>query len=351
MNDEIRAIKRESRNVSVDILKGVAAYLVVLGHLVTGKEAYRPLYQFIYSFHMPLFMFLAGYTAVASYRNSVGKWNFLYKRFVNIMVPYLFWTVCFAVIINGSFRGVDWQELLFEMFISNQKYWFLPTLFGLIIGYVCYCSIRTGIRTWILKGKEQYEPGEGLMTVIDAASCILITGVFVLLMFVTKFQICRDIVGFTIPFFAAVMYMEHQWVHALFHHRVTAALAFLVFCLLIGRFDFDRASIATSVLRMILGLCAVVMLLQLVEYLHGSGRKCRLLLFYGRGSLIIYLLQDWVLKYSGLLKVQSFGAAGDLVWYCIVSLLVCGICGVFCAGISRVPIARTLLLGKIGKGR
>lgn len=337
---------KEGRNVSIDILKGAAAYLVVLGHCVTGKEEYCRLYNFIYAFHMPLFMFLAGYTAVASYRNSAGKWNYLARRFVNIMVPYLFWTVSLTVINSGSFHSVDWQELMIEMFISNKIYWFLPTLFGLLIGYVGYC----GVRTWILSGirtrKEQYELGEGIMTAIDALSCILITGIFILLMCLTGFQICRDIVGFTIPFFAAVMYMEHNWIHTLFHHRASAIAAILFFCLLIGRFDFDRASVATSILRMILGMCAVVILLQLAERLHIPGWMRGLLVFYGRSSLIIYLLQSRILKYSELFKARSFGVAGDLVWYGIVSLLVCGVCSVFCAGMSRIPIVSTLLLGK-----
>lgn len=56
--------RKEGRNVSIDVLKGVAAWLVVLGHFVDGKEEYHRLFNVIYSFHMPLFMFLAGYTAV-----------------------------------------------------------------------------------------------------------------------------------------------------------------------------------------------------------------------------------------------------------------------------------------------
>lgn len=63
---------KEERIVVIDVLKGVAACLVVLGHIVTGKEEYHWLYNFIYSFHMPLFMFLAGCTTVTSYRNGRG---------------------------------------------------------------------------------------------------------------------------------------------------------------------------------------------------------------------------------------------------------------------------------------
>lgn len=79
----------KGRIVSIDVLKGMAAYLVVLGHVVTGKEEYHGIYNFIYSFHMPLFMFLAGCTVVVSYQNCRRKTTYPARRFVNIMLPYL----------------------------------------------------------------------------------------------------------------------------------------------------------------------------------------------------------------------------------------------------------------------
>lgn len=334
------------RIVSIDVLKGVAAYLVVLGHIVTGKEKYRWLYQFIYSFHMPLFMFLAGCTAVASYQNGKGKLTYLARRFVNIMVPYLVWALCLPVIASGSVSGIDWGDVMVKTFITNRTFWFLPTLYGLIIGYVCYCRIRECI--WNT-GKWQ-RPNERIGTGIDAVSCICVTGVFVLLMFLTKYQLCRDIVGFTIPFFAAVMYMEHKWIYDLFHKRVLVAAALVIFILLIGKFDFDHASVATSILRMILGMCAVVILLQLVEGLRMPGRVRGLLVFWGHSSLLIYILHSRLFSFSRLYRLHGFGTVGNLVWYCVVSLLLCCVCGIFTVGLSHVPVVRTLFLGKMGGG-
>lgn len=333
----------KERIVSVDVLKGLAAYLVVLGHIVTGKEAYHGIYNFIYSFHMPLFMFLAGCTVVVSYRNSGRKMTYLVRRFVNIMLPYLTWSVCLPVMGSGSLQDVDWNKVIVKTFITNRMFWFLPTLYGLIIGYVCYCRIREGF--WDT-GKRQ-KPDERMETVIDAVSCICVTGIFVMLMFVTKYQLFRDIVGFTIPFFAAVMYMEHKWIHDLFHQRAAAAAALVIFVLLIGRFDFDHICVATSILRMILGMCAVVVLLQLFDRSCSTNRLCGLLLFLGRSSLLIYILHNWIVKYSRLLGLQRWGTAGNLAWYCFVSLLVCIVCGILSAGLSRIPVVRVLFLGKM----
>lgn len=48
----------------LDSLKAILILLVILGHAVqfnTEEYETNPLFQFIYSFHMPLFLFISGY--------------------------------------------------------------------------------------------------------------------------------------------------------------------------------------------------------------------------------------------------------------------------------------------------
>lgn len=46
----------------IDQLKGIAILLVVLGHVIGYNNCENSfLWRFIYSFHMPLFMFISGY--------------------------------------------------------------------------------------------------------------------------------------------------------------------------------------------------------------------------------------------------------------------------------------------------
>lgn len=44
------------RNQRIDVIRGMAIMLVVLGHSGVSE----PLFQWIYSFHMPLFFFVSG---------------------------------------------------------------------------------------------------------------------------------------------------------------------------------------------------------------------------------------------------------------------------------------------------
>ena len=59
----------------IDQLKGITILLVVIGHLIehnAGRDNF--LWTFIYSFHMPLFMFISGYLAYVTFR--MERFNF-----------------------------------------------------------------------------------------------------------------------------------------------------------------------------------------------------------------------------------------------------------------------------------
>lgn len=64
--------KIKDRNENIDAVKGVAALLVVVGHIIQciicKEDPFENMvFRIIYSFHMPLFMFISGYL---SYRED-----------------------------------------------------------------------------------------------------------------------------------------------------------------------------------------------------------------------------------------------------------------------------------------
>ncbi len=337
--------RRVSRVAYIDILKGVAAFLVVLGHIVTYDADFHRLYNVIYSFHMPLFMFLSGCTAELSYRGKTGTdAGYLKKRFVNVMGPYFAWAFLLPVISAESFVRINWRSVMVKTFVTNRMFWFLPTLYGLIVLYVCYRRLGD----WFRKRKEYLEKNRKAAFLVDSISCMTVVGATVVLMLLTGYQLFRDIVGFAIPFFAAVMYMEHEWVHELFHKRLSVITALIIYVLLIGRFDFDRISVETSLLRMLLGMCAVVVLLNISEKLQPDRLAARGLSFWGRYSLLIYILHVQLMRESGILKIDFQSKVCTLLLFCAISCLVCFISSVLALVLERIPIVRTVLLGKRG---
>ena len=54
------------RNITFDIMKGIGIILMLVGHL----PGIGMMHQFIYSFHMPMFIFLSGYLAKPANRGG-----------------------------------------------------------------------------------------------------------------------------------------------------------------------------------------------------------------------------------------------------------------------------------------
>lgn len=85
------------RNKSLDIAKGIAIILMMYGHLRYTIWNMDTVYCWIYSFHMPLFIYITGLlTNVKRGQKTVQIWAKIKK----ILVPYVIWNVIGYVINN-----------------------------------------------------------------------------------------------------------------------------------------------------------------------------------------------------------------------------------------------------------
>ena len=124
-----------------DVVKGIGAILVLLGHLqgdqiFSYSPYFLPMCEWIFSFHMPLFFIVSG--MLISYRNDISKdYNeTVKKRFKGIMIPY-FWFCFFymTVVIVALIKGeIAPYTLYLNLFYVLSMYgmsvlWFLPALF------------------------------------------------------------------------------------------------------------------------------------------------------------------------------------------------------------------------------
>ena len=120
-----------NRLTYIDIAKGIGIFLVVVGHCIpdatsaTGISipAYRWLHDVIYSFHMPLFFFLAGF--MVSRQKMLDRaqkpLDLVRKRVSRLLVPYIFVGLCYAP---------------FKMLLSNfaNKPYDISTIWQIVIG-------------------------------------------------------------------------------------------------------------------------------------------------------------------------------------------------------------------------
>ena len=69
----------------IDSLRGLAMFLVILGHSFYIRN--NKIRNYLYSFHMPLFFFISGLTTK---RKDISFIEFIKKKAKNLLLPYLF---------------------------------------------------------------------------------------------------------------------------------------------------------------------------------------------------------------------------------------------------------------------
>lgn len=127
------------RDPKIDILKGLAIFLVVWGHSIQYfGEDYGVLSDTIgkgiYLFHMPLFFFLSGFVSVSSLKKSIGELSV--SRLRGIVIPTLFWTslsIGIQLIIdpekfNGGGQNIGLVHTIKNIYWSLGEYWYIIVL-------------------------------------------------------------------------------------------------------------------------------------------------------------------------------------------------------------------------------
>ena len=154
------------RDPSISFLQIFGIWLVVIGHSFF-ENLHHPVHTWIYSFHMPLFMFISGYLFFYTL-NQAGDTlslkdggRILKKKVLRLLVPYLvISTMAFfpkALLNRFALRPVEisWASYLKMLLYPGDNviifFWFLPTLF------LIFCIVfagRYGIGRW-LSAKEK----------------------------------------------------------------------------------------------------------------------------------------------------------------------------------------------------
>lgn len=127
------------RNPKIDQAKGLAIFLVVMGHVLNfcfyGDNASNSFcYKIIYSFHMPLFMFLSGMVVKDNCLNLKNIGMDLNKRFRTLVVPML---------VIGLIYAYSFGYTIIEFFKEYNKlgYWYLMALFSLYVLFRLYSLV------------------------------------------------------------------------------------------------------------------------------------------------------------------------------------------------------------------
>lgn len=279
------------RLIYIDILKGIAIILVVMGHMFVPYTDYlqSPVNQMIYSVHIPLFIFLSGLVFHLSQSKKAIRTTIM-KKVLSLLLPFF----CFSAVYCFS-KNISYTDMLFKNEIHNG-YWFTLVLFEIILISIIVEYILT-----------KYS---GL--IIDIILNVAIT---LTLLFIAKTEIIQepfntlfstDKVAKYYMFFQMGKFVRtYNIIGCIFRKQWLYMISIIIYFVLFSIFGYDLQY--TNIISFILPCCGILILTNLVESNQDFFNRYGFLAKIGKNSLEIYLIHFLILSTIPKEIIDCFG--------------------------------------------
>ena len=132
------------RNNCVDSLKGFLLLLVIIGHIMLGTIDGNIIRYIIYSFHMPLFMFISGYMVniqkIANF-NLVGIFQKYWRR---MLKEWGIAVLVYSITLCAINKNMSFLFFLKNTIVPYYHLWYVPVLFIMILSsWMIECHIKS----------------------------------------------------------------------------------------------------------------------------------------------------------------------------------------------------------------
>lgn len=199
----------ENRDVTIDMLKSIAIILVVLGHVIQiiySPESYDRnwIFKIIYSFHMPLFIFISGYL-IGFKKKLTLKW--LLNRGLRLAVPFIVW-IPIDYLLDGG-RSFDGLILVFQRLYKDPSaggLWFLWVLFLCCVILFLVENVNSKILKGMPKNSIRYAGIKEILIefVLVILELLFLIGIWFVTGFTTTLGLrlcCKEIIFFLMGFY------------------------------------------------------------------------------------------------------------------------------------------------------
>jgi fucose 4-O-acetylase-like acetyltransferase len=299
----------QTRQDWVDIAKGIGILLVVYGHTARGVVSagmdashgvLRLVDSIVYTFHMPLFLFLSGLFFCASLKKRGGL-GLVLNKVDTILYPYVLWSLLqgFIEVFLGRYTNGDVTVAqVLDLNEPRAHFWFLYTLFLLtVIGTLVYLRLQPRFY--------------GLVLVVAAV-------IFVQQHALPDFQ-NADYLYYSLVYFAAGVWFNAHREFFLRHSRALLLPALLLFglgqWLFHGFFGMSYKDIGLPLLL----LAAVSILMVVLASSVLSAYSPHWLIYLGASSMAIYLMH--ILAGSGVRVIlQKVMGVEDMAVHLVVGM-------------------------------
>ncbi|MEI3605313.1 acyltransferase family protein [Pseudogracilibacillus sp. SE30717A] len=297
------------RNAYFDNAKLLLIFLVVFGHLIQpfidGSKSMGTLYTWIYTFHMPAFIFLAGFFAKGS-----GNINYILNLAKKLIVPYLL----FQAIYTGYYFFIGKSNWLTDsVFYPHWSLWFLFSLFCWHLLLIMYRKVPAiaGIAIAILVGV--------LIGYFDKIG--------------HTFSLSRTFVFF--PFFLLGYWTSMEQIRILKRNSfrvvsivLMAGIAVAIYYLpdinsgwLLASKSYSRLGVDTlgSIARLSVYITSIIMSASVLAWIPERSFS---LTYLGSRTLYVYLLHGFIIQYfrqTNLLHLDNFI---DFLGFVVISAVI-----------------------------
>lgn len=367
------------RDYRLDVCKGVAILLVMLGHCIVlnGLNASDPfLYDGIKTVQMPLFMLISGLLLGKSYIKlaalSAGDLSCLRKDIIDkskrnalhYLLPFFSWFVVvylFTYIRNGQLSPVSFGRELKELIFQTDKgLWFLTTLFVISL-FVLWVQYISDLLCRIIGrdcSKDRNHKSENRKQIVKNEAVFLSLIFILYLLFFLQSRsgfslLSPSLSVMYMPFFV-FGYLIGKYQEVIFegmksvYAKVAVLLLWTLFIAMIILFDLNQPALSPGVLFLqmfasLIGSLAVFLLVMIIS----NPQKKNVLSFLGGYTLEIYVVH---FRFARLLKLGekgfTFYSPQGLLWVLLQFLLMSILTFVSIWIINRIKPLRFLLFGK-----
>ncbi|HAN21280.1 MAG: hypothetical protein A2Y15_02265 [Clostridiales bacterium GWF2_36_10] len=343
--------KSNSRNNAIDAVRGLAIILVIIGHVievnVTGFYE-STVFNIIWSLQMPLFMLISGYVTrySAHINNKKGYFNYLLKRSLTYLLPWVIWTIFVKGLLLGSTNF--WAYIKYITFSMDAGYWFLFSLWTI--------SMIFGTATYIA---NKFTNKNNLRIVIT----ILVSIIFSVFLLIIGLKVGINFLGikltlYYLPFFylgylyanIENVYSERAWFKAARQAVILPSIVvYAIIILNINLYSMED-NISNILIRMtasVLGCTIVFYTVSVSRFLASQNERVgKALLLAGQYSLELYVVHELLISIMDVIPKPEFLSVDGFI-LCTVNfilMLLFLIIIIYC--ISANKWSRLILFGK-----
>lgn len=130
----------------IDVMQGIAMLWVIVGYHLFDfmPPVYGHIHYYIYSFHMPLFIFISGFLIAYSYK-GISYRQYVYRRFHKFFVPYVIVGIIITLLAATKSGIASIGENLVNLVVSpkQSEATFLWYIYLLFVQYHVPCNPHT----------------------------------------------------------------------------------------------------------------------------------------------------------------------------------------------------------------